>query len=46
MLLGGKDMGAVFAPFYNSEFSPLVEGRYGAASLGAAINELSKYSED
>lgn len=47
MLLGGKDMGAVFAPFYNSEFAPLVEGRYGIeSSLGVEMNNLNNYSEE
>lgn len=46
MLLGGKDMGAVFAPFYNSDFSPLTDGRYREISLGVAMNDISNYSEE
>ena len=46
MLLGGKDMGAVFAPFYNGDFSPLTDGRYREISLGVAMNDLNNYSEE
>ena len=46
MLLGGKDMGAVFAPFYHSDFSPLTDGRYREISLGVAMNDMSNYSEE
>ena len=46
MLLGGKDMGAVFAPFYNGDFSPLTDGRYREISLGVAMNDMSNYSEE
>lgn len=46
MLLGGKDMGAVFAPFYHSNFAPLVDERYGETSLGEVINNLKYYSEE
>ena len=46
MLLGGKDMGAVFAPFYNGDFSPLTDGRYREISLGVAMNNLNNYSEE
>ena len=46
MLLGGKDMGAVFAPFYHSDFSPLTDGRYREISLGVAMNDISNYSEE
>ena len=46
MLLGGKDMGAVFAPFYSSDFSPLVEVKYGSALLGYAIRNIEEHSEE
>lgn len=46
MLLGGKDMGAVFAPFYHSDFSPLTDGRYREILLGIAMNDISNYSEE
>ena len=46
MLLGGKDMGAVFAPFYNGDFSPLTDGRYREISLGVAMNDLNNYSKE
>lgn len=46
MLLGGKDMGAVFAPFYSSDFSPLVEVKYESALLGYAIRNIEEHSEE
>lgn len=46
MLLGGKDMGAVFAPFCSDDFSPLVEIKYGSASLNYAMKNIEEHSEE